>query len=215
MNVKKVYFILLGLAVLTGILAIVGVTTGNRLMTKSAQNLNDLKLETSVLDEQQNSLNRARQDIEKYADLEVIAKTVVPQEKDQARTIRELVKLARDSGVPLTSITFPASDLGQKKTTKSGSSSSSSTTKKSSSVPPLSQLKEVEGLKGVYQLEITIANDDSNPVTYSALINFLKKLEQNRRTSQVATIGLEPLANNRNLLTYSMTLNVYIKPDKS
>lgn len=214
MNVKKVYFILLGLAALTGILAIVGVTTGNKLMIKSAQNLNNLKLETSVLDEQQNSLTRARQDIEKYADLEVIAKTVVPQEKDQARTIRELVKLARDTGVPLTSITFPASDLGQKKTTKSGSSSSS-TTKKSSSVPPLSQLKEVEGLKGVYQLEITIANDDSNPVTYSALINFLKKLEQNRRTSQVATIGLEPLANNRNLLTYNMTLNVYIKPDKS
>lgn len=207
MNSKKVYFILIGVLVLLGVLGIGSVIVGNRLLASSANRLNDLKLQTSVIDEQQNSLTKARQDIEDYADLETIAKTIVPQEKDQARTVREIVKFAEETNVPITSITFPTSELGQTKTNSKGKKTSASSTP-----PPLSQLTEVEGLKGVYQLEVTVANDQTRPVSYSSLIKFLEKLEQNRRTSQVSNVSLEPLADNRNLLTYSMIINVYIKP---
>ncbi len=104
MSSKRVYYLLLGIIVILGGLSVGGVVLGNKLLTGSAGKLDGLKLEASVIDEQQNSLARAQQDIDKYADLETIAKAVVPQEKDQARTVREIIKFAQDSKVPVTNI---------------------------------------------------------------------------------------------------------------
>ena len=219
MTAKRVFYIITGSLVLMTALGVAGLVLGNKLLVKSSGRLNSLKLETSVIDEQHNSLKQAKQDIEKYAELESIAKTVVPQEKDQARTVREIVRFAEESGVPITDITFPSSDLGSvkaKPTTPAPSTDSSSTPKAPAApaTPPVSQVKPVEGIKGVYQLEVTIQNDNDSPTRYQNLLTFLHKLEQNRRTSQVTNVGIQPDPKNRNLITYNMTINVYIKPAK-
>ncbi len=200
MTSKKVYYLLIAVLVAMGAVGVTTLVYGNKLLASSASKLNDAKLESRVIDEQQQSLAQAKQDIEKYADLEKIAKTVVPQEKDQARTVREIVKYAADAQVPVSSITFPTSDLGEKKTTAA------------TTTAPLSQLKAVQGIKGVYQLEITVTNDAEHQVSYPSLINFLEKLEKNRRTAEVTTVGLQPDPKNRNMLIYTMTINVYLKP---
>lgn len=200
MSNKKIYYLLICVLVVVCGLGVGGVYFGNQLLVSSSTKLNDAKLDTKVIDEQQKQLATAKQDISKYSDLETIAKTVVPQEKDQARTVREIVKFAADTNVSITSVTFPSSDL------------SSDTTTKKTNDPNLSQLQAVQGIKGVYILPITISNDVNKPVSYANLIKFLEKLEQNRRTSEVNSIGLTPNPVNRNLLTYTMTINVYIKP---
>lgn len=200
MSNKKIYYVLISVMIVVCGLGLAGVYYGNKLLVNSSAKLNDAKLNTKVIDEQQKLLAQAKQDIAKYSDLETIAKTVVPQEKDQARTVREILKFAEDTNVPITSVTFPASNLGEVSTGKKTSD------------PNLSQLQKVEGINGVYILPITVSNDTSKQVSYSNLINFLEKLEQNRRTSEVNSIGLTPNPANRSQLTYTMTINVYIKP---
>ncbi len=215
MSSKRMFYVLSASITLLTAIGIAGAVFGNSLLQKSANQLTDLKLETNVIDEQQNSLVQANRDIEKYSDLEKIAKTVVPQEKDQARTVREIIKFADETGVPIKSVTFSASDLGAavpaapSTTSAEGETASKPAT---SAAPPVSQVTPVEGIKGLYQMKISIQNDKDSQVKYQSLINFLKKLEQNRRTSQVTNVSINPDPKNRNLLTYSMTINVYIKP---
>lgn len=204
MSSKKMFYLLIVCLVLLAGAGIGSVVYGNGLLKQSASKLNELKLETNVIDEQQNSLAQAKQDIDKYRELESIAKSVVPQEKDQARTVREIVRFAQESGVAITNVSFPASELGNDATTAPAAKGALSC--------PVTQAVLVEGVKGVCQLEIAIQNDKDTQTRFTFLMNFLRRLEQNRRTSQVTNVDIQPDPANRNLLTYSMTINVYIKP---
>ena len=207
MNAKRVYYLLVGILVLLGFGVIGGVLIGNAKLETSTKQLVKLKLDNQILDEQQIALVQANNDIAKYSDLEKIAKTVVPQDKDQARVVREIVSLANEAGAPIQYISFPTSNLGQSTTTVVTPNATSPKIK----TPP-SQLKPVVGNAGLYQLEITVQSDTSRPITYPQLINFLTKLEQNRRTAQVTNITVTPNSKNRKLITFSLIVNVYIKP---
>lgn len=216
MTSKKIFYLMLGVL---GLLVLVGGATvylGTSMLKSESDKLLTNKLDNKVLEEQQVALVQANKDIEKYSELENIAKTVVPKDKDQAKTVREIVKLAEESGIRIGTITFPTSNLGTatpKPTTNntSGEDSSSSSSSKPAE-PSISQVKPVDGLNGVYQLEITVDSDDNVPVPYSRFIDFLEKLEQNRRTSQVTNITVEPAAKNRDYVTFSLVVNTYIKP---
>ncbi len=216
MNSKKIYFGMLGLIGLLFVGSIGAVVVGNSMLQKKSTELVSLKLENRVLDEQQVALLKANKDIDKYADLEKVAKSIVPQDKDQAKSVREIVKIAQDSGVSIASLSFPSSNLGTatpKPAATTNSTGSTETQKASTPVaPPVSQVKAVEGIQGVYQLEITLQSDSSNPISYASLINFLSKLEQNRRTAQVSQINIQPKANDIRSLTFTLVINVFIKP---
>jgi hypothetical protein len=210
MNSKRVFFIMTGIVGVLVVASIGAVVAGDQLLHKKAENLNSYKLDSKVLDEQQTSLTQAKKDIEKYTELEKIAKSVVPQDKDQAEAVRELVKIANDNGITLSAISFPASSLGQTQTApKTDSSSSSSTQTKTA---PVTQVQPVDGIPGVYSLSINVQQDTNRPVSYDKFIGFLNDLEQNRRTSQVTNITVTPLPADRNKLTFSLTVQAYIKP---
>lgn len=200
MNSKRIYFLMLGIVSLLGVGTIGAVYYGDTVLKQSTQKLVALKLDSRVLDEQQTSLVQANKDVAKYADLEKIAKTVVPQEKDQARVVRQLISDAAESGVGIQNITFPSSTLGQ-------TQSKTSTTKTSTT-----QLKTVDGIPGLYLMEITLQSDSAKPVSFQQLTNFLAKLEKNRRTSQVSSITVTPDTKNRKLVTFTIAVNVYVKP---
>ncbi len=211
MSSKRVYFIMTGGLVALCLVFAAAIVLGNQMLVKKSAKLLDLKVSNRTLDEQQLSLLQAKKDVEKYADLNRIANTVVPQEKDQARTVRELINIASASGVKIASIAFPSSNLGQAipkpvATTDGGTPTPTVTT------PPLSQVKPVDNIKGLYQLEITIQSEASSPVPYSQLIDFLSRLEKNRRTAQVTSINVQPSAKSRDLVTFNIVINVYIKP---
>lgn len=199
---------MIGANVLFVILIGATVYFSNQLISKQSSKLQDVKSQSKNLSEQQNSLIQANKDIQKYQDLNNIAKSVVPQDKDQAKTVREINNIASDSGIILKNISFQASNLGQATVAPTGTSSTPSTTK--TVTPPLSQLKPIDGITGVYGLEITITSDDKQPTSYNELISFLQKLENNRRTAHVTKLNIKPKDDGS--VSFTIILTAYVKP---
>lgn len=210
---KQLYYLLIALIVLlaAGFIG-VGYAT-NAILGGQAHKLSKLKADSDVVQTLEASLARNKADVEKYHDLNTIAETVVPQDKDQAEAVREIVNLASQSGISkLSSITFPSSTLGTGVTSGTASSSSSAAATRPGSNPNLTQLTPVVGLSGVYELQITIAQDASNRVPYDQFLTFLEKLEQNRRTAQVSSITVQPDTQNPNRVAFTLVINEFIKP---
>lgn len=195
--------------------ALVGVVVfGDQLLQKQSAKLTDLKVQNAVVDAQALALAKAKKDIASYTALNNIAKQIVPQDKDQARAVREIVTIAEDTGVDIASITFPASNLGQapaKVTTPEGGAAATPDTT-TPAAPPVSQVKPVDGISGVYQLDITVNTTLTQPISYVQLIDFLGRLEQNRRTAQITNLTITPNPLDRSSLTFSLQLTIYIKP---
>lgn len=200
MNSKRLFYVLTGSVVIIGILSLVLVYVGNNFLQAKADTLYELKTESFTLEKEQEALVQAKKDIERYSEIEKVARTVVPQEKDQARTVREIVAIANRSGIDIANISFPSSTLGSQDKKKKAADSSTT------------QLEPVEGIPGVYQLEVNVQTDTSKYVPFSTVLNFLEELESNRRTSQVKTLTITPSIDNRDYVTFNVILNVYIKP---
>lgn len=213
MNTKRFYYIMVALVVLLCI-ALIGVTVGaNIVFKKQSEKLVGIKAKGQVAEQQKVSLSQAKKDIEKYSDLDKIAKSVVPQDKDQAKTVREINQIAAEEGISIQQITFESSSLGQapaKQSTTSDDSGESSTQKKTQQAPSISQVKPVEGINGVYSLGIVIDSGD-NPVSYYKFLKFLEGLESNRRTAHVSEITVSPSEGGSGV-TFTLKLNAYLKP---
>lgn len=208
MSSKKLYFVLLGLILLLGLGIVAGAYEINQLLGQRSAVLVEQKATSAGLDNQQTQLIKNKKDIATYKDLNVIAQKIVPQDKDQAQAVLEIVRLAQESNIPrLTSITFPTSTLGNTPV---------AATPGATPLPPsnnnLTQLLPVKGIAGVYNLQITVQQSDNAAVPYSTFISFLQKLEQNRRTAQVSSISVTPNTTNPNLVAFTLVIDEYIKP---
>jgi hypothetical protein len=198
MNSKQLSYVLVSLLALC-VIAIFGVAYGaNILLGKQAKQLADAKAVSIALNAQQVQLARNKSDIQKYSDLSKIAAIIVPQDKDQAEAVREIVNLAYSSGIQLSSVTFPASTLG---------GAAGQTLSKG-----ITQVTPVKDIPGVYDLQIEVSVDTTHMVAYSQLTTFLSKLEQNRRTASVSSVNIQPSANNPNYVAFTLMLDEYIKP---
>lgn len=204
---------MIGLVVTTSLLAVGSIILGTSMLKKKAAELTELKIQEQLIEEQQTALIQANKDIEKYQELENIAKTVVPRDKDQARTVREIVSLAEQSRIKISAITFPSSTLGIKAPAPPKSSNDGEAPSPTPKVvtPPISQVKPVEGIPGLYQLEVTL-NVRDVAISYNQLIDFLSRLEQNRRTAQVTSITIDPVGLSRQNLEFDLVMNVFVKP---
>lgn len=217
MNSKRAYFLLLGVAGIL-VLAIIGAAYESKqiLATKSIQ-LVSLKASLTGYNQQQTQLIQAKKDISTYDQLYKIAKVVVPENKNQAETVRQIVKLAADNAIMLGSISFPSSNLGTgpagvvapsaDKPTLTGPAPKSAVGNSN-----LSQLTPVTGSPGVYVLQITVASDSTKPASYSQLISFLSALEHNRLTAEVTTVNIVPDSTLPDRFSFTLSLNSYIKP---
>ncbi|HEY9712613.1 MAG TPA: hypothetical protein V6C72_04040, partial [Chroococcales cyanobacterium] len=204
---KRVFFLMVGVVILL-IIGLVGGAYGVNVMLKGqSSKLVKLKAQEQSLSDQQNGLAKEKKEVAQYSDLNSIAKAIVPQDKDQAEAVREIVNIADANKVKLANISFPSSNLGT--TTVTPSTGASASTPSSSSGSSLTQLTQVAGIKGVYNLQITLQSDTTTPITYTQFLSFLQGLENNRRTAQVSSISITPLASNRNYLSFSLILNEY------
>ena len=197
MNSKRLYIVLLSVIALLALGLLGGAYAVSQLLSGQSKDLVDKRLQIAVLNQEQTELTKAKKDIEKYQSLAVIAESVVPQDKDQAQTVRQIVSIANSSGISLSSITFPSSTLGASV---------------ASSKDSLSQLTPVKGISGVYDLQITVQSDASKPVAYDKFLSFLDALEHNRRTALVSNISIQPNTLNRNNVSFNLVLDEYIKP---
>jgi hypothetical protein len=209
MNSKKVYYLSVGSLVLLCISILLSTYYSVNLLQKESMKLVEVKLQNRIQDEQQVALKQATNNIKEFSELDRIARSIVPQDKDQAKAVREIVEIAKASNISLSTISFPASTLGQG---KAKTNTTDSSTKTKTKQPSETQVKPVAGLKGVYNMEITIVQATDKPTDYVGLIKFLERLENNRRTAHVSDVTVIPDTKNRSKLTMSMILNVYIKP---
>ena len=189
-------------------LAIAGGAYGvNSLLQGRSTTLGSLKAQNDTIASQQQQVLRDQQSLKKYDDLNTIAQTVVPQDKDPDIVVRQIISLASASGITDMSggITFPSSTLGG-----SGSSTSGTASNPDSSKNKLTQLTPVKGISGVYDLPITV--QQSTAVPYSKFLTFLGKLQQNRRTANISDVSITPDSKNPSQVTFTLTIDEYIKP---
>jgi len=203
MTSKKMFYVLFAVVTILGISVFGSAYLANVVLTNKTAALSKTKAQGQVVDDLQISLIRNKTDIKAYTELNKIAKAIVPQDKDQTQTVREIVKIAEENGISrLTSVTFPASTLGA---IGGGVGSAVAT-------GGITQVTPIVGMKGVYALPITVTNGQNDQVTYSKFIAFLAGLENNRRTAQVTSINITPDNANANLISFSLVVNEYIKP---
>lgn len=199
MNSKRVFWIQLAVLLLL-VVAIFGAAYFvNGLIVKQSNILKAQRLQTQTLDAESTALAKAKKDIVKYKDLADIAKNIVPQDKDQAQTVREIVNIAASKGISIGSITFPTSSLGALPGAAAAKGGQS-------------QLTPVKGLSGVYSLELNVQSRTGTAVPYDRFLAFLDALEHNRRTALVTSITLTPDSKNSNNVSFNITLDEYIKP---
>jgi hypothetical protein len=203
MNAKQTFFAQCAVLFLLFVAIAGGAYYGNTVLSSQAKKLQKLKLQSEVYASEATAVTKAKSDVAKYTSLGNIARAIVPQDKDQAEAVREIVNIAADAGVNPNSITFTASTLG---------AAATGTTTPSTTASPLSQLTPVKGIPGVYNLQITIQQDDKHSVPYANFLKFLANLELNRRTAQVTSIQLAPDKLQPNQLSFTLIVNEFIKP---
>jgi hypothetical protein len=213
MNSKRLYFIMLAVVGLMAVILIGGAYGANSVLQSRSKAVVAARSKATALEQQQTQLSKAKASIAKYKDVAKIAKSIVPQDKDQAQAVRELVKIASDNGIKLGTISFPTSTLGATATgATSGANKATPAAPLAASTTNLSQLKAAPGITGVYTLQITAQSDSASPTPYSNFTNFLSALEHNRRTALVSAITLEPDTKDPTKVTFSLTIDEYIKP---
>lgn len=193
MNSKQLHLMLLSLCGLLIIIFFGTLYTGTQVLRSHSENLQAAVNEREVIEQQEIALITAQGDIDRYSELEELSKRIIPQEKDQARTVREILQIANSANVNITAINFPSSELGDENDQQI-----------------ITQAIPVDNLQGLFELRITI--QISNNTTFNQLINFLEGLETNRRTSQVQSVAITPDRQDRNVLTPTIELSVYLSP---
>lgn len=194
-------FILLCSASVLLIVAAVGLTYGaSKMLASQGGALTEAKINDAAARGRQDNLLRAQGNIAEYEELYTIARGVLPQEKDQVRTVREILNLAAENDITLTGITFPASTLG-------------STQKNTSAAKvDVTQLTPVKGVSGLYVMPITVAAGGGNPSRYTNVMGFVQALQSNRRTANIVSISATPDKEDRSLISFSIIINAYIRP---
>ena len=213
---KRFFYLMVGVNIAL-VLLLVGITIiGKDMIKEESDKLVKAKTQNQVIERQQIQLNQAKKDIGQYQELNEISKSIVPQDKDQAKTVREITKLAQESGITLKGITFPVSNLGEftaptPAPVTTENTESTATAPPQPSAPPVSQLTPAEGINGVFAMEIVVSSLETDPIPYENFLRFLEKLESNRRTAHVQDISVKPLGSGESV-SFVLTLNAYVKP---
>lgn len=190
--------------------------SGRSMLLQGSQELVELKQQSKTVDSQLANLAASKKQVEKYAYFNTVAKTVIPSDKDQAQAVLDINNLAGQSGIVIANISFPASTLGSKTTTPSKSNAATASSK-----TVISQAKAVEGINGLYSLELTVTPQtgagiaDDKKVTYSKFLDFLSRIERNRRTAQISQVSITPeTAENgpSQFIDFSLSINIFMKP---
>lgn len=217
-NAKRFYFMLVGSLVLLIVGIILLTIYINIWLTKKADGLVSLKLETIGLEEKQKVNQQAAKYLDENEATRALLEKIVPKSKDQAKTIGELQKISEEIGVTINTMTFPASELGNStSTTVIGTTPAAAASNPSA----ITQAKPVANIPGLLGIEVSLSQIDrrggtsGSGVTYSQLLGFLEAIEKNRRTLQIKTLQISPLKSSTGIINgYSLTLtmNIFVKP---
>ena len=186
---KKMFFILIALnIVLIG--GIIGVYLfATKFVKQKSSEVAVVKADIESNELAINSYKDLEKSLGKSAELEAIAKEVLPQDKNQSVALNELEEFAKNAGISIKQVTF-LTPTGKKTTGPTLTSPSS--------------------LKGVAVLSVSVKGDK---MQYSQLLEFLRQIESNRRRMQVTSISLGPSSTQLGQLERAdFTIDLYLKP---
>lgn len=224
MNSQRFRYVLLAALGLCVIVFMMLCVMGLSMLRSESDKMVQLKLENRTADAQLANLNVSKKEIEKYSYFKSVAATVIPNDKDQAKAVLDIFQLADQAGISIQSITFPSSNLGLRSVTPTTSSSSSTSPSASavasdSSSKLISQARPVTGIPGLYSIQLTITPETgpqvpaAKQVSYSKVLDFLRRIENNRRTAQITQINIQPVGSaGSKEINFSLTVNIFIKP---
>jgi hypothetical protein len=201
----------------SGVLFFIAAAIGLSTLSSESQKLVDLKLQSKTAEAAAASLAVSKKQVEQYAYFNDVAKTVLPGDKDQAQSVLDIFSLADQSGIAIASVTFPASSLGSNTAPATGGNNAA--TAPAASV--ISQAKAVEGIPGLYSIELTISPQtgtgvpDAKRVTYSKFLDFLSRIEHDRRTAQITQVNIQPQSSDSGpsqFINFTMSINIFMKP---
>lgn len=208
MNSKQFRLVLIGILGIT-VVAFLGIWAGGlSTLKKQSNKMVELKVNNQTADAQLANLESSKKEVEKYSYFKSVANSVIPSDKDQAQAVFDINEIANEAGITIQSVTFPTSDLGSKAT---------SATAAGSKAVLLSQAKPVTGISGLYSVELTItpATGAQVPadrqVTFTKFIDFLRRIENNRRTAQISQVNIQPL-DQSDQINFTLIINIFIKP---
>lgn len=211
---KTLRWLLIASLALSVIVFVAIIMLGLSSLTHESQHMGDLKAKSQAVNDELLNLEQSKKDVEKYSYFKDVAQTVIPKDKDQAKAVLDIFQFAQDSGIRIQSITFPASSLGGRTSTSKTQDATSS----SASSAAITQAKPVSGIPGLYSLPLTITPQTSSTlppnltVTYPKILSFLKSIENNRRTAQITSIVIQPPTEVGRSLSFTLTINIFIKP---
>lgn len=222
MNSQRFRIVLLSIFAVCGLFFIVLCVLGLSALGSESNIVVDLKLKNKIADEQLTNLAVSKQEVGKYSYFKTVAGSVIPTDKNQAEAVLEIFQLASQAGINIASITFPNSSLGGNSAvaaTPSSGSSTSSTATVPSAKNVISQSTPVAGIPGLYSIQLTITPESGSQlppaqqVTYPKMLDFLSRIENNRRTAQITQVNIQPLAATAgNQINFSLNVNIFIKP---
>ena len=216
MSQNHMRLVLLGALAGVSLAFFIIIFSGLGILSAKNQRLIELKQQIKTVDAQSANLATSKKQVEQYAYFNDIAKSVLPSDKDQAQAVLDIFSLADQSGIAIASITFPASSLGAK--TAAPASNNAATAPRASAI---SQAKAVEGIAGLYSLELIISPQtgtgvpDTKQVTYPKLLDFLGRIEHNRRTAQITQVNIQPQGGGNDpsqFINFTVTINIFMKP---
>lgn len=219
MSTKQFRLILIGLLALSVVAFGFIYVAGMSVLKKQSAKMVDLKLSNQTADAQLSNLQTSKKEIAKFSYFKSVAQSVLPNDKDQAQAVLDIFDLANQSGISLQSVTFPSSNLGVGSATTSTTSTNSTSAAAQAPAKKISQAQPVNGIPGLYSVQLTItpATGGQIPadkqVTYAKMLDFLNRIENNRRTAQITQVNIQPLtANGASQFNFSLTVNIFIKP---
>ncbi len=218
-NPKRLFYLLIATLFILCAGSVALTVYTNIWLSKKADGLVALKLDTIGLEEKRNVNQQAAKYLKENASTRDLLDKVVPKSKDQANAIGELLKISEEIGVTINTMTFPASELGKNTTGKTvaGTTPSAAATNANA----ITQAKPVVNIPGLLGIEVSLSQIDrrggasGSGVTYKQLLGFLEAVEKNRRTMQIKTLQVSPLKTATGSISgYSLTLtmNIFVKP---
>ena len=99
LSAKQLYFALVAVCLLGFVALLAGAYGADALLQRKSATVREARLRNLVFEQEQQQLVKSKADIEKYRSLADIAQHIVPQDKDQAQTVREIVNIAKGMGI--------------------------------------------------------------------------------------------------------------------
>lgn len=188
---KRAFYLLLALNI-----ALIGGIAGtfllaNKIAGQKSMEISLLKADIETNDTTLTNYKQLEQTLKKNKEVEEIAQQVLPQDKNQSAALTQLDEFSAQTGVKIKQVTFNPGTTDTKKATGPTLTTPSS-------------------LKGVSILNVSVRCDKTQ---YENLLNFLKKIENNRRRMQVKSVSLSPSTQVLGQLDQvNLTIDIYLKP---